>query len=123
MGVANSWIMRIKRKDNKELTREQYLEILNFDFYEEDKPDTLIDLRNNYPEYQVCFYTDRWSAEDDIVSALLRFTEENPIISVQVDNCCTEYGEGDYTRTNYSNGECETMQGFVEYEEPDNVFY
>ena len=123
MGIANSWVLRVKRKDNKELTPEQAEAILNFDFYEDDKPDELFDLRNNYPEDQICFYTDSYEAEDKVETTLKKFTAENPIISIQVDKCCTEYGDAQYSRCNYSNGASEQMWGFVNFEEPQEVFY
>ena len=61
--------------------------------------------------------------EDKVEITLKKFTAENPSISIQVDKCCTEYGDAQYSRCNYSNGASEQMWGFVDFEEPQEVFY
>ena len=123
MGVANNWTLRVKRKDNKKLTQEQIDAILSFDFYEEDKPNSLNILSDRYPEYEAVFYTDSYNAWIDIDKRLCIFTEEEPMISVQLDCVCTEYGGDDFTRTNFSNGKSESMDGYITFPDPEEVFY
>jgi len=123
MGIANNWTLRVKRKDNKELTSEQIEKILNLDIYEEDNPSELPIINYKYPEYELPFYTDCYGAADYIEEELLKLSKEEPILSIQLECVCTEYGGDDFIRTNYSNGKSEDMIGYIEYPAPEEVFY
>ena len=123
MGIANNWTLRVKRKDNKKLTPEQIEKIINLDIYEDDNPGELPMINHKYPEYEVPFYTDCHAAADIIEEELLKLSKEEPILSIQIDCVCTEYGGDDFFRTNYSNGVSEDLEGYIEFPQPQEVFY
>lgn len=123
MGIANNWTMRIKRKDNQPLTQEQIDTILEFDIYEDSDVDELFIVNYKYPEYEISFYTDSYSAVESVEAALLEFTKGEPMISIQTDCFCTEYDGDDFVRTNYSNGKSENMIGYITFPDPEEIFY
>lgn len=123
MGIANNWTLRIKRKDNKELTPEQVEKILGLDIYEEDNPGKLPLINRKYPEYELTFYTDRYGAADVIDEELIKLSAEEPLLSIQIDCACTEYGGDDFIRTNYSIGKSEYMEGYIAFPGPNEIFY